>query len=140
MQQDSQPPNPAVPPEVYMPDTYDPPPVPDGVSADTAYMAQVYASGTRAILREASRRHAELLQAHKEGAERPGWGGAVGEALGRLPAPLQTSLLLAVGLFLYQLMGAVFIGLTGGTLPQLHVPPIVVSEVPTAPTSIAPPE
>jgi len=123
----------AVPPEVYMPDIYDPPPVPDGVSADTAYMAQVYASGTRAILREASRRHEELLRAHKAGAERPGWGGVIGEALSKLPAPVQTSLLLAGGLFGYQLLGTVFIGLTGGTLPQLQVPPIIVTETPPTP-------
>lgn len=136
-----------------MPDLYDPPPIPDGVSPDTAYTAQVYASGTRAILREgarrhdewlkeATRRHEELLRAHERGATQAAAGSSWMEtALARLPAPVQTSLLLTVALFLYQLLGTVFIGLTGGTLPQLKVPPIVVTEeTPTTPTSIAPPE
>jgi hypothetical protein len=112
----------------------------------------VYASGTRAILREgarrhdewlkeASRRHEELLRAHERGATQAAAGsGWIETALARLPAPVQTSLLLTMALFLYQLLGMMFVGITGGTLPQLKVPPIVVSEVPTTPTSIAPTE
>lgn len=116
-----------------MQDTYDPPPIPEGVSPDTAYMAQVYASGTRAILREGARRHDEVMKVAK-GADREGLGGWLGHMAAKLPAPVQTSLALAMGMLLYQFVGSLLTQTTGHSLPPLDL------STPAIPAATASPE
>ncbi len=98
---------------------YDPPPAPPGVSVDMQYLAAVHAHGTRAIIEDNRRRTSRLVRELRADPERgPGLGGWLAARLGKLPAPLQTSLALGAMYLLMQLGGALYEGLTGRAPPQ----------------------
>ena len=125
---------------------YDPPPVPPGVSVDTAYLGLVYASGTRAVLRDAHRRHGELKglllsgggHVHRRSNDGPGLQSWMAKRLGLLPNGIQTGLVLTGCWLGLQLAGALYERLVGHPPPQVTVPTIVTQPIPgmnTATTS-----
>lgn len=113
---------------------YEPPPAPPGVSPDTAYLGQVYGSGTRAILRDSRKRHIEIKAALKEDdRERgPGISGWLAGTFGKLPVAVQTSLAFGMTYLLLQAGGALLERVTGRPVPQPTMPTIVTQPIPTA--------
>ena len=110
---------------------YDAPPAPPGVSADTRYMAQVYAHGTKAIIVDNRRRTSRLVRELRTEAKDagPGVSSWLARTLGKLPASVQSALALGTMYLVMQLGGAVFERLTGHAPPQPTQP---VSEAATA--------
>lgn len=127
-------------PEIDEPSLYDPPPRPPGLSEADAYMAEVYAHGVRHQEASAQGRHRELLRVLGRGGERgPGLSGWLSATLGRLPASVQSGMVLGVFWLLTQLGGALYEHLTGRAPPQPSQP-TYPSQLSPAAAASTPPE
>ena len=95
-------------------------PIPEGVSADVKYMAQVYEGGVRQILRDGQKTRAML-----RGQARRVPVGPVARlfaAFEKWPGPVQNALSVMAALIVLQLVGAAFQKITGQAPPQVTVP------------------